>query len=150
MYLFGACVCICAHAYHKTYLLLSFLFDKLLPAPLKEVPLNTHLYSGKISKNFENYNVQEGMGRRLSVRLRGSIQNHAVKAGLLMNSQSQLMWECPRRLTVVQPWCHLGWSHILASVFLHLYSDLFWNVPFKNTPANSERFQLPSPHRLKC
>lgn len=104
MYLFGACVCTCAHTYHKTYILLSFLFDKLLPAPLKEVPLNTHLYNGKISKNFENYNVQEGIGRRLSVRLRGSIQNHAVKAGLLRNSQSQLMWQCPRRLTGVQPW----------------------------------------------
>lgn len=35
-------------------------------------------------------------------------------------------------------------------VFLSLYSALSWNVPFKNTNANSERFQLPSPHRLKC
>ena len=75
-------MCTCAHAYHKTYILSSFLFDELLPTPLKEVPLNTHLYNGKISKNVENYNVQEGMGRRLPVKLRGRIQNHAVKAGL--------------------------------------------------------------------
>ena len=38
--------------------------------------------NGKISKNVEKYNVQEGMGRRLPVKLRGRIQNHAVKAGL--------------------------------------------------------------------
>lgn len=31
-------------------------------------------------------NVQEGMGRGLFVKLWGSIQNHAVKAALLMHS----------------------------------------------------------------
>lgn len=123
----------CAHVHiHITKLiLLSFLFDELLPAPLKEVPLNTHLYNGEISKTVENYNVQEGMGRRLSVKLRGRIQNHAVKAGLLVNSQSHLTWECPRRLTGVQSWAR-PWMPVMSPWMVSHFSFCFSPPVFRS------------------